>query len=123
MVLTESQAQVASAIESRLLEAGANVPSLDELRAAVGGQDFDAITKLLSETGRVVKVTSTLLFHPETIERIRGAITRHFESERDLGVPQFKDMIGISRKYAIPLLEYFDRIGLTKREGDYRVLR
>ena len=121
MVLTESQTRLADAIESRLLEAGANVPSIEELRDAVGGQDFDAIAKLLSETGRVVKVTSTLLFHPDTIESIRAAIVRHFESERDLGVPQFKDMIGVSRKYAIPLLEYFDREGTTMRSGNVRV--
>lgn len=119
--LSESQARLADDIESRLLKAGANVPTLDELRDSVGGPDFDAIVKLLSETGRVVKVTSTLLFHPKVVDEIRAAITRHFESERDLGVPAFKDMVGVTRKYAIPLLEHFDRDGTTMRSGNVRV--
>lgn len=119
--LSDGQARIADDIESRLLKAGANVPVLDELRSATGGPDFDAIVRLLSETGRIIKVTSTLLFHPSVIDDIRAAIVRHFESERDLGVPAFKDMVGVSRKYAIPLLEYFDREGTTMRSGNVRV--
>lgn len=122
VALSDSQARLAKSIESRLLEAGPNVPTLDELRDEFGSSgDFDAIVKLLSESGRVIKVTSTLLFHPAVLDGVRSAIVRHFESQRDLGVPSFKDIVGVTRKYAIPLLEYFDREGTTMRSGNIRV--
>jgi selenocysteine-specific elongation factor len=120
--LTEHQSRLAESIESRLAAAGASPPTLDELRQELGGKDFDAMVKLLAETGRIVKVTSTLLFHPDVIADMRKAIGDHFEGgERELGVPQFKDMVGVTRKYAIPLLEYFDREGTTMRSGNVRL--
>jgi selenocysteine-specific elongation factor len=120
--LTEHQSQLAASIESRLAEAGSSPPTLDELRQELGGKDFDAMVKLLAETGRIVKVTSTLLFHPDVIADMRKAIGDYFEGgERELGVPQFKDMVGVTRKYAIPLLEYFDREGTTMRSGNVRL--
>jgi selenocysteine-specific elongation factor len=121
VALSESQSRLASEIESRLLAAGPNPPTLDELRDELGGGEFDAIVKLMAETGRIVKVTSTLLFHPDVVEEIRKAVVRHFETERELGVPAFKDMVGVTRKFAIPLLEHFDREGVTVRSGNVRL--
>lgn len=121
VTLSANQSGLALAVESRLLDAGPNVPSLDDLRTEIGGADFDAIVKLLVETGRVTKVTTTLLFHPDVIDGIRERVLRHLDSEGELGVPLFKDMIGVTRKYAIPLLEFFDREGTTMRSGNVRV--
>ena len=121
VALSDAQSSLASRVEARLLAAGPNPPTLDELRDELGGSDFDAIVKLMAETGRIVKVTSTLLFHPDVIEDIRKAIVRHFETERELGVPAFKDMVDVTRKFAIPLLEYFDREGVTVRSGNVRL--
>jgi selenocysteine-specific elongation factor len=120
--LTEEQSRLAERIEARLAEAGTTPPTLDELRQELGGKDFDAMQKLLVETGRVVKVTSTLLFHPDVIASLRKTIGDYFDGgETQLGVPQFKDMVGVTRKYAIPLLEFFDREGTTIRSGNVRV--
>ncbi len=80
------------------------------------------MVKLLAETGRIVKVTSTLLFHPDVIADMRKAVAGYFEGgETQLGVPEFKDMVGVTRKYAIPILEYFDREGTTMRSGNVRL--
>jgi selenocysteine-specific elongation factor len=120
--LTESQSRLADSIEAALSDAGASPPTLDELRQELGGKDFDAMVKLLVETGRIVKVTSTLFFHPDVIGYMREAIGGYFDGgETQLGVPQFKDMAGVTRKYAIPLLEYFDREGTTMRSGNVRL--
>jgi selenocysteine-specific elongation factor len=120
--LTAEQSRLAERIEAKLAEAGETPPTLDELRQEIGGKDFDAMLKLLAETGRVVKVTSTLIFHPSVIDRMRKAVGAYFDGgETQLAVPQFKDMVGVTRKYAIPLLEYFDREGTTIRSGNVRV--
>lgn len=119
--LSGAQASLADGIESRLLEAGANVPSLDELRLEVGGAEFDAIIKLLVETGKLTKITTTLLYHTEVIDDIRERVLRRLDEDGELPVPLFKDMIAVSRKYAIPLLEFFDREGTTMRSGNVRV--
>jgi selenocysteine-specific elongation factor len=119
--LSGDQAKLAQAIEARLLAAGANPPSLEELNQELRSKDLPAIVKLLAETGRIVKVTSTMFFHPKIIDGIREKVVRHFESKSALGVPEFKDLVGVTRKYAIPLLEFFDREGTTLRSGDVRV--
>ena len=122
VALTEQQSRLAEGIESALSEAGATPPTLDELRQELGGKDFDAMIKLLAETGRIIKVTSTLMFHPDVIADMRKAVGEYFDGgEHQLGVPQFKDMAGVTRKYAIPLLEFFDREGTTMRSGNVRL--
>jgi selenocysteine-specific elongation factor len=56
----------------------------------------------------------------DLIEKLRGHADR---GDRTIDVPNFKDIAGVSRKYAIPLLEYFDREKVTLRTGDKRVIR
>ena len=120
--LTSEQSRLAESIEARLAEAGSSPPTLDELRQELGGKDFDAMVKLLVETGRIIKVTSTLLFHPDVIADMRKAVAAYFDGgATQLGVPEFKDMVGVTRKYAIPILEYFDREGTTMRSGNVRL--
>jgi selenocysteine-specific elongation factor len=66
-------------------------------------------------------VTTTLLYHPRVVDDIRGRLIRRLEEDGEVSVPLFKDMIDVSRKYAIPLLEFFDREGTTMRSGNVRV--
>jgi selenocysteine-specific elongation factor len=70
-------------------------------------------------------VRDDLFFHREAINDLTRALreyaTRH-EPERRIDVGGFKDLAGISRKYAIPLLEYFDRERVTRRDGDARIV-
>lgn len=129
VALSPAQQKLATAIESLLLKADALPPTLEVLRdeveeelgAAFRESEFDAIVKLLTSEGRMVKVTSTLFFHPGVVERIRRQVLHHFEVERELGVSSFKDMAGLTRKYAIPLLEFFDSEGITLRSGNVRL--
>ncbi len=127
--LSPSQQRLASAIESLLLTADALPPTLevlhdeimDELGTAFRETEFDAIVKLLASEGRMVKITSTLFFHSDVVARIRGQVLAHLEVERELDVSSFKEMVGLTRKYAIPLLEFFDREGTTLRSGNVRL--
>jgi len=129
MKLTPPQQEMAGLIERFLEEDDVSPPTLADLREDVRHEftgtlkddQFDALMKLLADEGRIVKVTTTLFFHPAAIEKVRGILEMHFESESALGVPAFKDLVGVTRKRAIPLLEYFDREGVTLRQGDVRV--
>jgi selenocysteine-specific elongation factor len=60
------------------------------------------------------------MFHPAAIQSLRALLAQRKGTH--FGVPEFKDWTGISRKYAIPLLEYLDRERVTRRDGDSRVI-
>jgi len=63
-----------------------------------------------------------LVFHRGALEGLRQTIARYKSTSPKLDVAKFKDLTGISRKYAIPLLEYLDRERVTRRVGDERVI-
>ena len=66
------------------------------------------------------KIGGELVFHRSALDGLRSRLAPY--KGRRLGVAQFKDLAGVSRKYAIPLLEYLDRERVTRREGDERVV-
>jgi selenocysteine-specific elongation factor len=97
-----------------ILRQGLAVPSADEL-----GLDRDLLHRMVRE-GRVVRVSDDFVFLPGQIEEIKG----HLGSmDSPFTVAQFRDRSGLSRKYAVPILEWADREGLTIRRGDERHLR
>ena len=91
--------------------------------ARTGDQDFRLILKLLAEDERAVKVKPDLYYTPESVAIAREAVVARCQDTGQITLAELRDMLDISRKFAQALLEYFDRTGLTRREGDYRVLR
>ncbi len=85
-------------------------------------KEIQAIHELLVHQGVLVKI-SGIYFHQVSIERLKEELIRYLKQHREITTPQFKEMTGASRKYAIPLIEYFDQVRLTLRLGDKRVLR
>jgi selenocysteine-specific elongation factor len=81
------------------------------------------VLALLTEEGVVVKVKEDLYYHHRHIEDLRKKLVDFLMSNEEITTPQFKDMTGASRKFVIPLIEYFDRTQLTIRIGDIRKLR
>jgi len=73
--------------------------------------------------GILIKVKEDLYFHSQVIEDLKNRLVAFLKERGEINTPQFKDMTGVSRKYTIPLVEYFDRSQLTVRVGDSRVLR
>lgn len=82
-----------------------------------------AVLMLLVDEGVLVKAKPDLYFHSQAIQRLRERITAFLTAHGEMTTPQFKDMTGVSRKYLIPLLEYFDASHVTIRVGDVRKLR
>ncbi len=73
--------------------------------------------------GLLLKVKEDLFFHSKAVEDIKKRLIDFLKKNGEITTPQFKDLTGVSRKYTIPLIEYFDLNQLTVRVGDSRVLR
>jgi len=115
----------ADAVLAQLEEAGAMPPSLAELqqRHSLGPAALHELLGVLVERGRVVKVSSELYFAKRAVDEMGEKLRRFLEREGRITPAAFRDLIEASRKYTIPLLDYFDRSGLTVRSGDYRRLQ
>ena len=72
---------------------------------------------------KLVKVKEDLYFHSQAIEEIQEKLVLWLKEKRELTTPEFKEMTQTSRKYTIPLLEYFDSTQVTIRVEDKRILR
>jgi len=94
------------------------VAAVKQSRVPGAGKAFDG---LLSR-GVVVKVNEDL-YRGAQIVQIRARVEAFLHANRQMTMAQFRDLIGTSRKYAVPLLEWFDARGVTVRSGDYRMLR
>ncbi len=81
------------------------------------------VIDLLLQEGTLIKVTESLYFHAEKLDQLAQQLTEYIKKEGEIDAPRFKDLTGLTRKFSIPLLEYFDKKKLTIRIGDKRVLR
>ncbi|HEV7683616.1 MAG TPA: selenocysteine-specific translation elongation factor [Pyrinomonadaceae bacterium] len=122
----ELRQQITQAYEKAALEA----PTLDQALAEAGipaarRAHARKILQLLIDDGTLVRVQGEMFFHSHALEKLKALLRRYateHEPDRLIDVPAFKDLAGVSRKYAIPLLEYFDRERVTQRAGDKRVI-
>ena len=73
--------------------------------------------------GDLVRLEGALLFDPGVLAGIEQRLVEHLNTHGEMEVAAFRDMVGTTRKYAVPLLNYFDNRGVTVRRGDVRVLR
>ncbi len=116
-------------LEEVYRSAALEAPTFDEaLQRTVAGQTRERarkILQLLIDAGSLKSVSRDYYFHHEALDglvaRLREYAKEH-EPERLIDVATFKEIAGVSRKYAIPLLEYFDRERITRRAGDKRIV-
>lgn len=110
--------------------AGLEVPRLNEALNDAGGAtllnaaSMRKIFDLLLRSGKIVKINEDYYISRVVIYGLAGKLREHAlsDADRSIDVPKFKEIAGISRKYAIPLLEYFDREKITRRVGDRRII-
>jgi selenocysteine-specific elongation factor len=122
-ITMQADEQDASArIESAFTSAGLQVPSLAEVLKASGVDPSRARTllQLLLRERKLIKVSDDLVFHASAVENIKALLSQY--KGRRFSVTDFKEWTGVSRKYAIPLLEWLDRERLTRRDGDSRIV-
>lgn len=115
-----AQEQIVRAFET----AGLAVPSVPEVlaRLKIDRARAEKILQKLLKEKVLVKVAADLVFHQSALGRLRELVIRQKAKSDRINVGIFKEMTGLSRKYAIPLLEYLDRERVTRREGDERII-
>jgi selenocysteine-specific elongation factor len=121
--------KVQDEIKNRIVEAikkgGSQPPVREEFPALFGISDKDArdLLKLLADEGRTVRINDSLHLDREILEKIRGDLKNHLAEKKEITMAEFRDLARTSRKFAVPLMEFFDSQKLTQRVGDKRVLR
>jgi selenocysteine-specific elongation factor len=93
------------------------------LKDKLSGDSASEVLQVMVKDGLLIKVKEDLYFHSNAIEDLRKKLVAFLKDSGEIDTPQFKEMTGVSRKYAIPLIEYFDKTQITVRVGDSRVLR
>jgi selenocysteine-specific elongation factor len=118
----EDEAAAVAKIEAAFESAGLAVPSTGEVLAKSGVEPARAksLLVILLKQQKLVKAGEDLLFHHSAIAKLKQLLS--VRKGQKFGVPEFKEWTGVSRKYAIPLLEFLDREKVTRREGDSRLV-
>jgi len=125
IALQPEEARAKEQIEKEFSSAGLAVPSVKEVLAklSVESKRAEKLLQILLREKMLIRVTPELIFHRDALAQLRDQLLVHkrIKGER-ISVPAFKELTGITRKYAIPLLEYLDRERVTRRAGDERVI-
>jgi selenocysteine-specific elongation factor len=122
VVMKDDEAESKKTIEEAFANAGLKVPALHEVIAGLKVDKVRAqkIVTLLLRDRTLLKISDELVFHRGALDDLRRRVAAQKAKSPKIDVAMFKELTGVSRKYAIPLLEYLDRERVTRRVGDAR---
>jgi selenocysteine-specific elongation factor len=124
VVMKDDEAESRKLIEEAFASAGLKVPALKDVLAGlkIDKSRAQKIVTLLLREKVLIKVSDDLVFHQTALAGLRQQLLLQKSKSAKIDVGRFKDLAGVSRKYAIPLLEYLDRERVTRRVGDERII-
>jgi selenocysteine-specific elongation factor len=125
ITLQPEEVKAKDQIAAAFLAAGLEVPSVKEVLAklAIETRRAERLLQILLRERELVRVSPDLIFHRQALVELKEKLWTYKKSKGErISVPAFKELTGITRKYAIPLLEYLDRERVTRRAGDERVI-
>jgi selenocysteine-specific elongation factor len=124
VVMKDEEAESKKIIEHAFASAGLKVPALKDVLSnlKIDKARAQKLVTLLLRDKVLIKVSDDLVFHQAALLELRKNLAAQKLHSSKIDVGKFKDLTGVSRKYAIPLLEYLDRERVTKRIGDERVI-
>ena len=126
VVLQVDEQEMQQKIGSLYKKAALRPPNLKDVLASFNEfpeKQIRQVIDLLVQKGTLVKINEALFFHAHELDQLARKVTDFINREGEIDAPRFKDITGLTRKFSIPLLEYFDKIKLTIRVGDKRILR
>jgi selenocysteine-specific elongation factor len=121
---TPEQGRIAEALERGLLADPFNAPAFEEMRAAAGlpAKPAQEVWEALVDNGVAVRISADVFLHRKAVEQAVERVRAYLKEHGQMTAAQFRDMVGTSRKYAVPLMEYLDAQRVTRRIGDAREL-
>jgi selenocysteine-specific elongation factor len=124
-VLTEHQEGAHAKLIAELSTSGLAPPKVDELgqKLKIPTPRLLELLKVATAEGIVLRVADDMYFDRKAIEHLRERLVSYLKEHREISTQSFKELVGQSRKFVIPLSEYFDREKVTLRVGEKRVLR
>jgi len=125
ITLAPEEVRAKEQIVQAFAKAGLAVPSVKEVLAQLKIETARAekLLQILLREKMLVRISADLIFHSAALENLTALLAQYKKSKGErIGVPAFKELTGVTRKYAIPLLEHLDRQRLTRRAGDERVI-
>ena len=125
IALLPEELRAKETIEKAFAEAGLAVPAVKEVltKLPIEAKRAEKLLQILLRDKVLVRVSMELIFHRDALALLREKLAGHKKTKGErIAVPAFKDLTGVTRKYAIPLLEYLDRERVTRRVGDERVI-
>lgn len=123
VTLGQDQEEARRQIEEIYRKSGVQPPYFKEIKEKFPGNTATDVLGVMAKDGILIKVKEDLYFHKDVIEELKSRLIGFLKDTGEIDTPQFKEMTNASRKYTIPLLEYFDITQLTMRVGDKRMLR
>ena len=123
--LTKKELEIINEINQTVSSYNLNAPRMSEISKILSKDDV-LISKLINieiSNGALILISGELLFEKSKIELMIKSIKSYFNQHDSLDVSKFKDLTNTTRKYAVPLLEYLDRINLTYRIGNERKIK
>ncbi len=124
VVMRDDESESKTIIENAFTTAGLKVPGLREVLSGLKLDKARAekIVTLLLRDKVLVKVADDMVFHRKALDQLRRAVAAEKARSAKIDISRFKELTGVSRKYAIPLLEYLDRERVTRRVGNDRMI-
>jgi selenocysteine-specific elongation factor len=124
-ISTADEKGLVKRVEEAILKRGLQPPSPKELAEEWTEEEEGvlAVYEHLAHEGVLIKIKSGMYFHRIPFEHLKEELINYLKHHQEITTPQFKEITKATRKYAIPLIEYFDQIKLTIRLGEKRVLR
>jgi selenocysteine-specific elongation factor len=121
----DADAKHLEAIEALFRQQAFHPPGVEELTQKTGlpASEVQRLLRVLREHERLVWVGEGFLFHREAVDRARDLLVEHITTKGRLESVDFKYLVDTTRKFALPLLDYFDRIGFLRRVGNTRYLK
>jgi len=123
--LASDQEKVRDVLLAAYKKGGVTPPNLKDVLGPLGLEvkQVAGVLKVLQDQGELKRLSGDMYYHVAALDSIRDKVVMFFEGQQTMSAPDFKNLTGLSRKYLIPVLEYFDKEKLTVRVGDVRHLR
>lgn len=124
VALSAKDRDLAEKIEEAFRRGDVKAPLDSEVRDRFGitEKTFSDILDVLLRQGQLVRLDDKVIYHTQTLHKVQAFVIEYIRRRGSITLAELRDALKFSRKYAQPILEYFDRVGLTLREGDKRIL-